>query len=57
MIIETLVVSLALILILLITKALKHNSKDCEFNLEFNLKGLKILFKTKEKSAPPSPKE
>ena len=57
MIIGILIISIALILLILlilINKALKHNSKDCEFNLEINIKGFKIYFKTKEKNAPSS---
>ena len=46
--------SYPLILVILINRALKHNSKDCEFNLEINIKGFKIYFKTKEKNAPSS---
>ena len=34
----------------LILRALKHNSKDCEFNLEINIKGFKFSFKRKEYS-------
>ena len=52
MVIVILILSIAVILILLINRALKHNSKDCEFNLEINIKGFKIHFKTKEKNAP-----
>ena len=39
MIIGILIVSIALILVILINKALKHDSKNCEFNLEVNIKG------------------
>lgn len=52
MIIGVLIISISLILIILINRALKHNSKSCEFNLEVNIKGFKINFKTKEKDAP-----
>ena len=52
MIVEILIISIALILVMLINRALKHNSKGCEFNLESNIKGFKIYFKTKEKNAP-----
>jgi hypothetical protein len=54
MIVGVLIISIALILVILINRALKHNSKDCEFNLEINIKGFKICFKTKEKNAPSS---
>ena len=54
MIVGILIISIALILVILINRALKHNSKDCEFNLEINIKGFKIYFKTKEKNAPSS---
>ena len=54
MIVEILIISIALILVMLINRALKHNSKDCEFNLEINIKGFKVYFKTKEKNAPSS---
>ncbi|MFT8352789.1 hypothetical protein [Clostridium saccharoperbutylacetonicum] len=54
MIIGILIISIALILVMLINSALKHNSKNCEFNLEINIKGFKVYFKTKEKNAPSS---
>ncbi|NMF05018.1 hypothetical protein ACUH7Y_05500 [Clostridium beijerinckii] len=54
MIIGILIISIALILVILINRALRHNSKDCEFNLEINIKGFKINFKTNEKNAPSS---
>lgn len=54
MIVGILIISITLILVILITRALKHNSKDCEFNLEINIKGFKIYFETKEKNAPSS---
>ncbi|GEA30015.1 MULTISPECIES: hypothetical protein [Clostridium] len=54
MIIGILIISIALILVILINRALRHNSKDCEFNLEINIKGFKIKFKTNEKNAPSS---
>ncbi|MDR3593569.1 hypothetical protein [Clostridium sp.] len=52
MIIGLLILSVELILIILINRSLKHNSKSCEFNLEINIKGFKINFKTNEKNAP-----
>ena len=52
MIVGILIISIALILVILINRSLEHNSKDCEFNLEINIKGFKINFKTKEKNAP-----
>ncbi|WP_202117533.1 hypothetical protein [Clostridium chromiireducens] len=54
MIIGILIISMALILVILINRALRHNSKDCEFNLEINIKGFKLNFKTNEKNAPSS---
>lgn len=53
MIIGLLILSVALILIILINRALKHNSKSCEFNLEINVKGFKINFKTKGRPIRP----
>ena len=47
-----LIIAIALILVILINRALKHNSKKCEFNLEINIKGFKIYFRTNEKNAP-----
>ncbi|NRT87278.1 hypothetical protein DE167_003175 [Clostridium beijerinckii] len=52
MIIGMLILSITLILVILINRALKSNSKSCEFNLEINIKGFKISFKTKEKDPP-----
>ncbi|WP_294153011.1 hypothetical protein [uncultured Clostridium sp.] len=49
MIIEMLIISVLTIMILLVLKALKHDSKNCEFNLEINIKGFKFSFKTIEK--------
>ena len=54
LVVGMLIISISLILFTLINRALKHNSKDCEFNLEINIKGFKIYFKTKEKNAPSS---
>ena len=54
MVIVILILSIAVILILLINRALKHNSKNCEFTVEINIKGFKINFKTNEKNAPSS---
>ena len=50
MIIGMLIISVSTIILIL--RALKHNSKDCEFNLEINIKGFKFSFKTKEKNTP-----
>ncbi|APF24891.1 MULTISPECIES: hypothetical protein [Clostridium] len=52
MIIGMLIISVSTIILILILRALKHNSKDCEFNLEINIKGFKFSFKTKEKNTP-----
>lgn len=52
MIIGMLIVSVSTVILMLILRALKHTSKDCEFNLEINIKGLKFSFKTKEKNTP-----
>lgn len=49
MIIEMLIISVLTIMILLVLKALKHDSKNYEFNLEINIKGFKFSFKTIEK--------
>jgi len=54
MIIGMLITSVLIIVLMLVVTALKHNSKDCEFNLEINIKGFKVYFKTKEKNAPSS---
>lgn len=45
-------ISLTLILWLLISKALSNDANTCEFSCEFNIKGFKIHFKTKEKNVP-----
>ena len=47
-----LIILLSIITLILLLRALKHNSKDCEFNLEINLKGFKISYKTKKEHAP-----
>ena len=52
MVIGVLILSVTLILVILINRALKSNSKGCEFNLEINIKGFKINFKTTEKDTP-----
>lgn len=52
MIIEMLIISLLIIMIILVLRALKHDSKNCEFSLEINIKGFKFSFKTKEENAP-----
>lgn len=56
MIIGILILSVSIIILIIILRALKHNSKDCEFNLEVNIKGFKISFKTKEENAPSTDK-
>ena len=55
-IIEILILLVPTIILIIILRALKHNSKDCEFNLEVNIKGFKISFKTKEENAPSTDK-
>lgn len=52
MVIGMLILSVTLILVILINRALRNNSKSCEFNLEINIKGFKVNFKTTEKNAP-----
>ncbi|WP_459480024.1 hypothetical protein [Clostridium saccharoperbutylacetonicum] len=52
MIVGVLIVSILILLVILINRALRSNSKSCEFNLEVNIKGFKINFKTTEKNAP-----
>lgn len=52
MIIEMLIISLLIIMIILVLRALKHDSKNCEFSLDINIKGFKFSFKTKEENAP-----
>lgn len=47
-----LIISILILLVILINRALRNNSKDCEFNLEVNTKGFKINFKTTEKDTP-----
>lgn len=47
-----LIISILVLLVILINRALRNNSKDCEFNLEINIKGFKVNFKTTEKNAP-----
>lgn len=49
MIIGILIISILTIMIILVLKALKHDSKNCEFKLEINIKGFKFSFKTIEK--------
>ncbi|WP_252230724.1 hypothetical protein [Clostridium sp. ZBS15] len=41
-----LIIPISIILVLLILIALKHNSKNCEFNLELNIKGFKLFWNT-----------
>ncbi|WP_192875412.1 hypothetical protein [Clostridium taeniosporum] len=52
MMIGMLILSILFILYILIIRALKDNSKNCEFNLQINISGFKLSFKTKEKNAP-----
>ncbi|EKQ57830.1 MULTISPECIES: hypothetical protein [unclassified Clostridium] len=47
-----LIISMLILLVILINRALRINSKGCEFNLEVSIKGFKINFKTTEKNAP-----
>ncbi|CAI3193034.1 MULTISPECIES: hypothetical protein [Clostridium] len=54
MIIGMLILSILVLLVILINRALRSSSKSCEFNLEVNIKGFKINFKTTEKNAPSS---
>ena len=51
MIVGILLISITLILVVLVNRALRNNSKSCEFNLEINIKGFKICFKTTKKNA------
>ena len=52
MIIGMLIISVSILSLILILQALKHNSKNCEFSLEINIKGFKFSFKTNEKNTP-----
>ncbi|WP_171983598.1 hypothetical protein [Clostridium beijerinckii] len=52
MIIGLLIILILILLVILINRALRSNSKNCEFNLDVNIKGFKINFKTTEKNAP-----
>ncbi|HBJ1651350.1 hypothetical protein HYH38_16170 [Clostridium botulinum] len=52
MIIGILIVSVVFILYILINRSLNNNSKSCEFNLQINISGIRVRFKTKEKNAP-----
>lgn len=52
LIIEMLIISVSTVILILILRALKHSSKDCEFNLEINIKDFKFSFKTKERNTP-----
>lgn len=47
-----LIISILVLLLILINRALINNSKGCEFNLEVSIKGFKINFKTTEKDTP-----
>ena len=55
-VLEVIIEILILLVPTIILRALKHNSKDCKFNLEVNIKGFKISFKTKKENAPSNPK-
>ncbi|WP_315073841.1 hypothetical protein [uncultured Clostridium sp.] len=54
LIICVLIISVTLILVILVNRALRSSSKNCDFSLEASLKGFKINFKTTEKNAPSS---
>ena len=54
MVIGMLIISVELILVILINKGLRSNSKNCDFKLDINIKGFRIYFKTTEKNAPSS---
>ena len=62
MIIGMLIISVLMIMILLIVKALKYDSKNCEFKIEISINSFKFSFKTiekdkiKEENAPSTPK-
>ena len=43
-VLEMIIGILILLVPTIILRALKHNSKDCEFNLEVNIKGFKTSF-------------
>ncbi|WP_158678757.1 MULTISPECIES: hypothetical protein [Clostridium] len=51
MIIGVLAVIISIVLIILIIIALKEDSKECDFEVQFNIKGFKLSLKTK-KNAP-----
>ena len=53
MIVGMLILLVFILLLTLINIALKSNSKECDFEVEFNLKGFKLSLKTK-KNAPSS---
>ncbi|MCE5221288.1 MAG: hypothetical protein LLF98_08490 [Clostridium sp.] len=52
MIIGVLILSILVLLVILVNRTLRSNSKNCEFNLEVGIRGFKINFKTEEKNAP-----
>jgi hypothetical protein len=56
MIIGMLAFLLFLVLVMLINRSLKCNSKECDFEISFNLKGFKLVFKTTKEGAPSSNK-
>lgn len=51
MIIGVLAVIINIVLIILIIIALKEDSKECDFEVQFNIRGFKLSLKTK-KNAP-----
>ena len=54
MIVGMLIVVVFLLLLALINKALKHNSKNCDIKVKFSIKSFEFNFKTTEKNAPSS---
>lgn len=56
MIVEILAFLLFIILVMLINKSLRSNSKECDFEISINIKGFKLIFKTTKEDAPSSNK-
>ena len=54
MIVGMLIVLVFLLLLTLINKSLKRNSKDCDIKVKFSIKSFEFNFKTTEKNAPSS---
>jgi hypothetical protein len=52
MIVGMLIVLVFLLLLILINKSLKHNSKNCDIKVRFSIKSFEFNFKTTEKNAP-----